>query len=827
MKKRLERILTILLASAMLCTGLPANALQAAEVTSETEEVQERPDTDINTDADAGQENTEENNTSDSSTGNLENGIASDNGQQEDPVSTDEQNTDEIQSVDTDTPVSNDAEKNDLANSWRFKNGERILSNGGVATFSARASGAWSEKDGLFYNDRGEVISGAVAKGIDVSQWNGNINWAKVKNTDVDYAMIRCGYGMDEVGQDDTMWKKNADACTANGIPFGTYLYSYADTVARAKSEAEHVLRLVKGYDLAYPIYYDLEETNIRNKLSKAQIAQIAKTFCDTIQAAGYKVGVYANLDWFNNYLTDPVFDNYERWVAQWNHSCTYEGDYAMWQCTNAGSVDGITGPVDLDFSMVKTYDQVPVVVDDLNIISYSTHQQTYGWDAEKQNGYQSGYTGYSKRLEALKINVGEDYGDLGVEYQVHAQSYGWMDPVQNGEMAGTEGEAKRVEALRIKLTGSEAQKYDIYYRVHAQSYGWLGWAKNGEPAGTQGYAKRAEAIQIAVLPRGADAPGNTENAYIKMPITVKYSTYVQGKGWQAVSTDGTANGTTGQALPVEALKVQIENKEYDCTGDIEYEVYMQSYGWQGSTAKNYAEAGIAGGGKRLEAVRMRLTGTLNDRYEIYYRVYVQTYGWLDWAKNWQSAGTFDYAKRVEAIQVKLVEKDTEGNSQAPGETAQPSRQALIKYGSHVQTYGWKLWNFDGDTNGTTGQEKRLEALRILFANGKNSDQIKYRTHVQTYGWQDWVTGGVVSGTTGEAKRLEAVQIELTGAMAEKYDIYYRLHVQTYGWLDWAKNGEKAGTEGLSKRAEAIQIQLVEKGGKAPGSTARPFVEAE
>ena len=97
MKKRLERILTILLASAMLCTGLPANALQAAEVTSETEEVQERPDTDINTDADAGQENTEENNTSDSSTGNLENGTASDNGQQEDPVSTDEQNTDEIQ----------------------------------------------------------------------------------------------------------------------------------------------------------------------------------------------------------------------------------------------------------------------------------------------------------------------------------------------------------------------------------------------------------------------------------------------------------------------------------------------------------------------------------------------------------------------------------------------------------------------------------------------------------------------------------------------------------------------------------------------------------
>ena len=823
MKKRLERILTILLASAMLCTGLPANALQAAEVTSETEEVQERPDTDINTDADAGQENTEENNTSDSSTGNLKNGTASDNGQQEDPVPTDEQNTDEMQSADTDTPVSDDAEKNDFANSWRFKNGERILSNGGVATFSARAGGAWSEKDGLFYNDRGEVISGAVAKGIDVSQWNGDINWAKVKNTDVDYAMIRCGYGMNEVGQDDTMWKKNADACTANGIPFGTYLYSYADTVARAKSEAEHVLRLVEGYDLAYPIYYDLEETNIRNKLSKAQIAQIAKTFCDTIQAAGYKVGVYANLDWFNNYLTDPVFDNYERWVAQWNHSCTYEGDYAMWQCTNAGSVDGITGPVDLDFSMVKTYDQVPVVVDDLDIISYSTHQQTYGWDAEKQNGYQSGYTGYSRRLEALKINVGEKYKNLGVKYQVHAKTYGWMDPVENGEIAGTTGESKRIEAIRIELTGSKKDNYNIYYRVHSQTYGWLDWASNGQPAGTLGYSKRVEAIQIAVLPKSAGAPGETANPYVKADMALQYSTYVNGQGWQAVSSDGNTNGTTGQSLSVEALKAKVINTDYDCVGSIEYEAYMQGQGWQNSIKKDNAEAGMPGGGKRMEAMRMRLTGDLDKKYDIYYRVCVETYGWLDWATEWQSAGTFDYSKRVEAIQVKLVKEGGE----LPKPTDQPSKQALLKYKTHVQTYGWESWNYDGEMSGTTEESKRLEALQIDFASGKNADQIRYRTHVQTYGWQDWVNGDEVSGTEGQSKRIEALQIELTGDMAEKYDIYYRLHVQTYGWLDWAKNGEKAGTEGLSKRAEAIQIQLAEKGGKAPGSTARPFVEAE
>lgn len=820
MKKRVQRILTLFLASALLFASVPADALYASEDTAVVEDTEEQTEEDVNSEPDQAAE-TEENGTKENATTNSEDNVSTEAGQQDEST---ERSSEEEQTDDVLTP--SEAEKNDTANSWRFKNGERILSNGGVSAYSARSIGAWSEYNGRFYNDRGEVIDGAAAKGIDVSQWNGNIDWAKVKNTDVDYAMIRCGYGMNQTDQDDTMWKKNADACTANGIPFGTYLYSYADTVARAKSEAEHVLRLVKGYNLSYPIFYDLEETAVRNSVSKAQIAQIAKTFCDTIRAAGYKVGVYANLDWFNNYLTDPVFNNYDRWVAQWNHSCTYAGDYVMWQCTDKGSVNGISGPVDLDFSMVKTYDQQPIAVEDTNIISYTTHQQTYGWDTEKQNGYQSGYTGYSKRLEAIKINVGEGYGDLGVEYQVHAQSYGWMDPVSNGEMAGTEGESKRLEAIRIWLTGSEAEKYDIYYRVHSQSYGWLDWASNGQPAGTLGYSKRVEAIQIVVQPKVTKTPGETESPYVKADIAVQYSTYVGGKGWQAVSSNGNTNGTTGQSLPVEALKAQVVNMDYDCAGSIEYEVYMQNIGWQDSIKKDNAEAGMPGGGKRLEAVRMQLTGTLGDKYSIYYRVYVQDYGWLDWATNWQSAGTFDYAKRIEAIQVKIVGQ----GAGAPGSTDQSSKQALIKYKTHVQNYGWKSWNFDGETSGTTGESKRLEALQINFANGKNADQILYRTHVQNYGWPEegkWKKGNEISGTEGQGKRMEAIQIKLDGDMAEKYDIYYRVHVQDYGWLDWAKNGESAGTEGLSKRAEAIQIQLIEKGENAPGSMARPFVKAE
>ena len=112
---------------------------------------------------------------------------------------------------------------------------------------------------------------------------------------------MRCGYGMNDRYQDDDYWYTNADACERYGIPFGTYLYSYADTVEKAKSEAEHVLRLVKGYDLSYPIYYDLEHDPVRNKLSRTQIADIAEAFCDTIEAAGYDVAIDANTDWFTN----------------------------------------------------------------------------------------------------------------------------------------------------------------------------------------------------------------------------------------------------------------------------------------------------------------------------------------------------------------------------------------------------------------------------------------------------------------------------------------------------------------------------------------------
>ena len=191
----------------------------------------------------------------------------------------------------------------------------------------------------------------AICKGIDVSYHNGTIDWKRVKQSEVEYAIIRCGYGTNDKSQDDKKWEENVKGCIDNNIPYGVYLYSYADTVEKASSEADHAIRLLQGKKLKYPVYYDLEEDKLRDKISKKTIADIAQTFCDKLSAKGYTVGIYANKDWFTNYLTDSRFNNWTKWVAQYNTVCNYKGKYDMWQCSSTGRVPGISGNVDLNYS--------------------------------------------------------------------------------------------------------------------------------------------------------------------------------------------------------------------------------------------------------------------------------------------------------------------------------------------------------------------------------------------------------------------------------------------------------------------------------------------
>lgn len=191
-----------------------------------------------------------------------------------------------------------------------------------------------------------------VASGIDVSYAQGRIDWAKLSGK-IDFAVIRCGFGSDYKNQDDVQWQNNISGCEKYHIPYGVYIYSYATSVEKAKSEAKHVLRLLKGKVPALPVFYDLEESRIAS-LGKAKILEIAKTFCQEIEKAGYVYGTYANKNWFTNYLTDGWYDTKVKWLAQYNKSVTYKGTYDIWQYSCKGRLDGIKTDVDMNFCYIS-----------------------------------------------------------------------------------------------------------------------------------------------------------------------------------------------------------------------------------------------------------------------------------------------------------------------------------------------------------------------------------------------------------------------------------------------------------------------------------------
>ena len=249
----------------------------------------------------------------------------------------------------------------------------------------------------------------------------------------------------------------------------------------------------------------------------------------------------------------------------------------------------------------------------------------------------------------------------FSLSYQAHISDIGWQADRHDGELSGTEGKAKRLEAIEIKLTDDLAQQYDIYYRVHAQNVGWLDWAKNGESSGTAGYGYRLEAIEIKLVEKNGEALGPTTRPFVKYP-TVSYQTHVQNIGWQNDMSNGESSGTTGRALRLEGIKIQLTDLPY--AGSISYSTHIQNIGWQNDVNDGLL-SGTSGQGLRLEAIKIKLDGEMAQNFDIYYRVHAQIFGWTGWAKNGEPAGTAEYGYRLEAIQIKMIPK----GSEAPGKT--------------------------------------------------------------------------------------------------------------------------------------------------------------
>ena len=186
-----------------------------------------------------------------------------------------------------------------------------------------------------------------ATKIIDVSTWQGNIDWSKVKADGVQGAIIRAGFG-NVASQKDNKFERNYTNAKAVGMPIGAYWYSYATSVADAKKEAEVCLSILKGKQFEYPIYYDLEDPSMTG-CGKSVLTQIATTFCETLESAGYYVGIYSNPNWLKNYLDYNTVKKYTLWLAHWGVS---EPAYkcALWQYSSSGSVSGISGRVDMNW---------------------------------------------------------------------------------------------------------------------------------------------------------------------------------------------------------------------------------------------------------------------------------------------------------------------------------------------------------------------------------------------------------------------------------------------------------------------------------------------
>lgn len=194
-------------------------------------------------------------------------------------------------------------------------------------------------------------------KGIDVSKWQGNINWNEVKKDGTEFAIIREGWGKKSPTQIDKKFKENYENAKAVDIPIGSYHYSYADSVDDAKREAEFCLENIRGMQFEYPICFDIEDRTMLS-LSNRQRTDIVKAFCSEIEKAGYYAMFYCNLNWLNNYLfKDELIGKYDLWLAQWSVGIP-SVSCGIWQKSDKGVISGISGNVDLDIAY-KNYPEI------------------------------------------------------------------------------------------------------------------------------------------------------------------------------------------------------------------------------------------------------------------------------------------------------------------------------------------------------------------------------------------------------------------------------------------------------------------------------------
>lgn len=360
----------------------------------------------------------------------------------------------------------------------------------------------------------------AQLKGIDVSIWNGSINWAQTKK-EIDFAILRIGYGR-EVSQKDTRFEANYAGCKANNIPVGGYWYNYAKTVDDAKREAQACIKCLNGRKFDYPIWYDIEENSVF-ATGKANVSKIAEMFCEALKAAGYKVGIYSSYYTFKTYFTEEVKNKYDIWLAHVGNggaplsNTGYPGHKEMWQYSWKGRYSGINGDVDEDWSYVdyaaqgggepipeppKPVDPPKPVEKTIDVV-YSAYIPGR-WLGEIKNCNDVNTNGYAGIENCVVSGFGAKASEGNLKYRVHIRNgnrwLSWITQFNkadwNNGVAGYPGYT--IDGIQLELEGVAG--YQVMYRVsYIGSNGYLPWVKGLEDyAGL--YGKPIDKIQIKIV---------------------------------------------------------------------------------------------------------------------------------------------------------------------------------------------------------------------------------------------------------------------------------------------------------------------------------------
>ena len=317
---------------------------------------------------------------------------------------------------------------------------------------------------------------------VDISEFQQGINFNKMKNDGIKAVIIRAGYGR-ESSQKDSMFESHFRNAKNANLKIGVYWYSYADSVNDAEKEAKACLECIKNKSLDMPIYYDLEDSS-QLHLGKTKITEIAERFCETIKKSNYRAGVYANLNWFNNYLDyDKLKKKYSIWLAQYNSVNELSCD--IWQNSSTGRVSGYGKNIDTNIIFNENvFENVKV---EKPTLTYRVYADGRWYDEVK------GLSNIAGRAKQAISGVAVKVSEGNLRYRVHLLNGNWLPWVDGYDIeddingyAGIKG--KVIDGLQVEFEG--VGDYKATYRVRKQGAGFFDWQHNTEKDSSQdGYA--------------------------------------------------------------------------------------------------------------------------------------------------------------------------------------------------------------------------------------------------------------------------------------------------------------------------------------------------